>query len=154
MCPRRESLDPEQARAKIGSLPEAHDPADHRAASDEKRWRDSWRQDILERTLQALEREDRRRDRLLYPVLRLRIDHPEMSSQQAAAVLSERIGKPVTDGWLRKQLMKARQRFAELLLEIVAESVTPPTIDNVADELADLDLLEYASSLLKRLPGG
>ncbi|MCI0685557.1 MAG: hypothetical protein L0Y71_25945 [Gemmataceae bacterium] len=140
-----------QARAKMQPLPEKWEPADHRVASDEEDWRRSWRQDLIDRTLDLLQREDRRQDRFRFAVLRLRMDQPELSSQKAAALLSERIGKPVSDGWVRRRLMEARERFGELLLESVAESVNPPTPENIADELAKLDLLDYTSSFVKRL---
>jgi hypothetical protein len=47
--------------------------------------------------------------------------------------------------------MHARRRFAELLLEEVARSLDPPTLERVTDELAELDLLDYCRPLLKRL---
>ncbi len=72
---------------------------------------------------------------------------------EAGAVLSQAIGKPITGGWLRKKLLRARERFTELLLEEVARSVNPPMIERVIDELVDLHLLEYCRACLKSLAG-
>lgn len=143
-----------QARNKIARLPEKRwDPADRRPAQDtaEEEWRQSWRQDLIDRSLEALRGLEQGKDRFLYPVLRFRMDQPDLPSQEAAEVLSRQIGKPVTDGWLRKKLMQARHRFAGLLLEQVARSVNPPTIERVTDELSELKLLHYCGPLLKRL---
>ncbi len=140
-----------QAQTKAEQLPDQWEPADHRTNEDaDEEWRLTWRQDLIDRTLESLKRLDRRQDQFLYPVLRLRMDQPDLTSEQAAAVLSERIGKPVSDGWLRKKLMQARQRFADLLMEEVARSVNPPTLERVTDELTDLNLLHYCGSLQKR----
>jgi hypothetical protein len=142
-----------QARGKVQSLPEGSDPADSRARLDpsEDEWRRSWRQDLIGRTLESLRQLDRGKDRFHYPVLRLHIDQPELCSAEAAAQLSEHIGKAVTAGWLRKRLMQARLRFAGLLLDEVAGSVNPPTPERVIDELTDLQLLEYCKPFLTRL---
>jgi hypothetical protein len=145
-----------QACAKMQSLPEGHQPADYRTMKDpaEDDWRNTWRQDLLDRALDSLRRLDQGKDRFLYAVLRIRMDQPDLPSHEAARLLSERIGKEVTDGWLRKKLMRARQRFAGLLLEEVARSVDPPTRERVIDELTELKLLQYCDSLLNRLRDG
>jgi RNA polymerase sigma-70 factor (ECF subfamily) len=142
-----------QVRARIQSLPEGHEPADYRTGEDpaEDDWRRTWRQDLIDRTLESLRRLDQGKDRFLYAVLRLRMEQPDLPSDEAATLLSERIGKQVTDGWLRKKLMRARQRFAGLLLEEVARSVDPPTRERVTDELTELNLLPYCGPHLKRL---
>jgi DNA-directed RNA polymerase specialized sigma24 family protein len=144
-----------QAQAKVQHLPANWEPADPRGANDaaEEEWRQAWRQDLIDRALDALRRLDQGKDKFLYPVLQFRMAQPELPSPEAAQLLSERLGKPVTDGWLRKKLMQARQRFAGLLLEEVARSVHPPTPERVTDELTDLKLLHYCGPLLKRLRG-
>jgi hypothetical protein len=144
-----------QARTKMARLPDqGWEPADHRAApesADEKEWRQTWRQALIDRSLDALRRE---KDQALYLLLRFRMDQPDCSAQQAAEVLSANIGKQITAGWVRKKLMAARRRFAELLLEEVARSVDPPTVERVTDELEDLNLLHYCGPLLNRPQGG
>lgn len=141
-----------QARTKMQPLPEKWEPADHGTGSDEE-WTQCWRQVLIDRTLGILQQDDRRKGQHLYTVLSLRREQPELSSQQAATILSERIGKPVTDVWVRKRFLRARQRFAELLLQIVAESVNPATLERVLEELADLKLLDYVRTFDRGLPG-
>ncbi len=139
-----------QAQTKTVRLPdEGWEPADYRSApsaADEEEWRQAWRQALIDRSFETLRRD---KDRVLYKVLQLRRDQPECSGQQAADVLAAAIGKPVTAGWVRKKLMTARQRFADLLLEEVAKSVEPPTLARVTEELADLNLLHYCGPRLK-----
>jgi RNA polymerase sigma-70 factor (ECF subfamily) len=144
----------EQARRKERRLPaEGWEPAEDRLDPAEEEWRQSWRQDLIDRALAALRRQGQGKGQFLYPVLRFRMDHPDITSQEAAVVLSREIGKAVSNGWLRKKLMQARQRFAELLLEEVARSVDPPTVERVTDELTALNLLPYCGPLLRRLRG-
>jgi RNA polymerase sigma factor (sigma-70 family) len=139
-----------QTRTGMARLPDqGWEPADYRTApesAEEQEWCQSWRQALVERSLDALRRG---KDHVVYLLLRFRMDQPDCSAQQAAEVLSAKIGKEVTAGWVRKKLMTARKRFAELLLEEVAKSVDPPTLDRVTDELADLNLLHYCAPIMK-----
>ena len=54
---------------------------------------------------------------------------------------------------MRVLLHRARERFADLLLEEIAHSLDDPTPDALQDELADLDLLEYVAPALSRRDG-
>jgi DNA-directed RNA polymerase specialized sigma24 family protein len=141
-----------QAKGKMQRLPEHWEPVDplESDAAAEEEWRKSWRQALIERTLDALRQLNQGKDKFLYPVLQFCMAQPELSSQEAAALLSERISKQVSAGWLHKKLMHARERFAGLMLEEVARLVHLPTLERVIDELIDLNLLRYCDPLLKK----
>jgi hypothetical protein len=68
--------------------------------------------------------------------------------------LARRLGaelhKPFTEIGIRQLLYRARQRFAELLVEEVARSLPGATPQELEQELIDLSLLEYCQSALKR----
>jgi hypothetical protein len=85
-------------------------------------------------------------------VLRLRIAHPELRSPGLAEQLSESLGKPLTAGWVRQNLHRARDMFVEFLLREVAQSLGGATPGRVEEELDALGLLDYCRSALRRLP--
>ncbi len=71
----------------------------------------SWRQEILCRTWEALDRLSREGPPL-YRVLRLRSERPDDSSKKLAETLTAELGRPLTDAWVRQNLHRARERFA------------------------------------------
>ena len=86
----------------------------------------------------------------LYLVLRFRRDHPEVRSAEMADQLAGQIGKAVSAGWMRKRLMQARDRFADLLIEEVARSLEKAAEEDLEQELLDLELFEHCKSALDR----
>jgi RNA polymerase sigma factor (sigma-70 family) len=109
-----------------------------------------WRQSVLDQTWKALEEANP----AFHAVLLLRIDNPEMPSPEMAKRLTERLGKPMTPENVRKSLQRAHAKFAELLLDQVADSLEDPTPEELEDELRALDLLRYCRSALEKLRGG
>lgn len=104
----------------------------------------AWREELLERTWQALH------DELPtgHAALRLRVEEPDLTSGQLAERLTIRLGKPMTAEAVRKALQRAHERFADLLLNEVAATLDGD--DNLADELKDLGLDRYCRSALAR----
>jgi RNA polymerase sigma-70 factor (ECF subfamily) len=125
---------PEQAAA----------PQDDAAA--ERDFLTSWREELLERTWRALAEANPAG----HAVLRLRVEEPEMPSSQMAEQLGAQLGKPVTAAWVRKALQRAHDRFADLLLEEVAQSLPAATPEGLRQELQELDLLRYCRAALGR----
>jgi RNA polymerase sigma-70 factor (ECF subfamily) len=105
-----------------------------------------WRAELLSRAWNALAQAQP----VYYAVLRCRAEHPKMPSAQMAQELTRRLGKPLTPDGVRQTLHRARDRFAQLLLEAVAGSLETPTPEQVAEELGDLNLLEYCRPALER----
>ena len=106
---------------------------------------------MIVRTLKALEEHDERSRQHLYTVLRLRMDQPEMTSDQMAEHLSVALGKSLNAQWVRKRLYHARQKFEVLLLDDVASSLEVPTFENLEEELRDLGLLDRCRSALRAI---
>jgi hypothetical protein len=111
------------------------------------------RDDLIVRALKVLEAWDRQTGQHLYTVLRLRMDHPEMRSEQMAEHLAAAVGKPLDSQWVRKRLHNARRKFAELMLDDVARTLETPTVEDLEEELLDLGLLDYCRSVLKERRG-
>jgi RNA polymerase sigma factor (sigma-70 family) len=122
-------------------------PVDHEA---ELAFRTTWRDDLLARTWSALAEADRASGQCFYAVLRFRADHPALHSPEMAEQLSAQLGKPMTAAGTRKTLERARDRFADLLLDEIAESLTDPSPERLEEELIDLNLLEHCRSALER----
>jgi RNA polymerase sigma-70 factor (ECF subfamily) len=126
---------------------------DEAAASDDSMFTSSWRDELLARCWQRLDNEERQSGKPHHTVLRYRVDHPELHSPELAAGLTERLGKPVNAGAARVLLHRARDAFAELLLEEVIQSLADDSLDAAEEELIELDLLEYCRPALERRRG-
>src|SRR5262249_15150088 len=104
----------------------------------------------LTRTWEALAREQP----AFHTVLRFRAGNPKMPSQEMAEALGRQLGKPITPDGVRQTLHRARERFADLLLDEVARSLQDPSLEGgVEEELRGVNLLEYCRPALERRKG-
>jgi RNA polymerase sigma-70 factor (ECF subfamily) len=113
-------------------------------------FQESWREEVLNRTWLALEQLERQTGNRHYIVLRLRMDQPNLSSAELTEELTRRLGKPITVGSVRTLLSRARDSFADLLLQEVKDSLENPSLERLREELSDLKLLSYCEEALKR----
>jgi DNA-directed RNA polymerase specialized sigma24 family protein len=123
-------------------------------AEQEQAFLARWRGELLARTWAALAAADEANGQSFYAVLRLRVTHPELHSDEIAEQLSRPLGRPLTAAGVRKTLERARDRFADLLLDEIARALSNPTVDNLEEELIDLNLLECCRPALERCRGG
>jgi RNA polymerase sigma factor (sigma-70 family) len=124
-------------------------PADILPEEDQA-FRESWREELLQRVWLALAQLQQTSGQPYYLVLRFRIEHPEVPSHEMADHLAVPLGKPMTAAGVRQLLHRARERFADLLLEEVRQSLGPSGRDYLEEELAELNLLKYCQSALSR----
>jgi RNA polymerase sigma-70 factor (ECF subfamily) len=110
----------------------------------------SWRDDLLAKTWAALSEQERQTGQPSYTVLRFRAEHADMQSPQMAEALSVPLGKPLTPAGVRQLLHRAREKFADLLLDEVAQSLDNPTDQQLEEELVNLSLLDYCRPALER----
>jgi RNA polymerase sigma-70 factor (ECF subfamily) len=106
----------------------------------------SWREELLDRTWRALA-EARPRE---HAVLLLHVQQPELPSPRLAEQLGGQLRKPLSAVNVRVVLHRAREKFAELLLDEVAASLGAPTEANLLRELRDLQLLKVCGSAFER----
>jgi RNA polymerase sigma-70 factor (ECF subfamily) len=128
----------------------AHAP---HAADPERDFVESWRAELLDRTWLALAEVERKTGQPHHTVLRLRAEKPLLSSAELATDLGALLGKSFTVDGVRQALHRARERYADLLLNEVVQSLDNPTLDQVEEELTDLGLLSYCRSALERRTG-
>jgi RNA polymerase sigma-70 factor (ECF subfamily) len=128
--------------------PEGPEPAvaPESSVDSEAAFRASWREGLLEQTWKALSQANPR----YHAVLRLRVEQPELSSAQAAEQLAAQLGEACNAAWVRKALQRAHDKYADLLLEVVAQSLPIVTVEALRQELHDLDLLKYCRTALER----
>lgn len=109
----------------------------------------AWRAELLEGTWNALAQTNP----AYHAVLRLRIEQPDLTSAQMAEHLTARAGEPHNAAWVRKTLQRAQDKFADLLLDEVAQALPDVTAQALRQELHDLDLLKYCQVALERWDG-
>jgi RNA polymerase sigma-70 factor (ECF subfamily) len=122
-------------------------------AEQEQAFRTSWRDELLARTWAALAAADESNGHYFHAVLRFRADHPALRSHEIAEQLGRELGKPLTAAGVRKTLERARDHFADLLLDEIAEALADPTPAQLEEELIDLHLLDHCRSALERRRG-
>jgi RNA polymerase sigma factor (sigma-70 family) len=125
-------------------------PAPDEQAAAEQAFRDSWRLELLAKAWKGLEQVQKQTGQPYHEVLRLRVDHPQMKSEQIAEELGARVGRSFTAAHVRQLLRRARDRFGLILLDEVRESLGPEGAGDLEEELAELNLLKYCQDLLKK----
>jgi RNA polymerase sigma factor (sigma-70 family) len=131
----------------------ADDPPEPFADSD-RVFRAEWRAQLFEAAWAVLRAEEERTGRPLYTLLRYRTDHPDARAAEMAERLADRLGPGADADWVRRRLFDARQHFTDALVAEAARSLHPATADNLAEELAELELLDYCREALARWSGG
>lgn len=123
------------------------------AQEGDSAWDSQWQQVVLDKAWRLVEvHEHGSPTSMYYTALRLAVDHPMEKSEWLAGQAAQQLGREVTAAAFRKQLSRARQFFARLVLEEVAQTLTDPTRDALEAELADLGLLPYVREQLPQ-PG-
>lgn len=141
----RNFWDKKNRRAAADYDLEQHDDV----AAEEPAWVDAWSNHTLQSVWGRLsELEQQSRGGHWYSALKLRTEFPDDSSEQLADKLSQQLGKPVRADAFRQTIRRARVRFAELLVEVIADGVNQPDGDRIEDELIALGLLEHIRGVL------
>lgn len=119
------------------------------SSPDDSAWEASWRQGALDLAWAALEQFERAQPgSAAFTLLRLRAAFPDASSEELAAKLSERTGQTITAEATRQKLRRARVKFAELLIDEIADGLADSSPDAIEDELQSLQLFDYVRDLL------
>ncbi len=119
-------------------------------SESDRQFVESWCDELLARSWAALAATESRTGQPFYAVLRFRADHPEMRSPQIAKQLSSQLGRPLTAASIRQTLHRAREKFADFLLNEVAHSLENPTPERLEQEMVELGLLDYCRPALER----
>ncbi len=116
------------------------------AFDDQTEFLREWREEVLNQTWHALQQQRR----VYHDVLRLRVDHPDLTSREIADRYSSQRSKPMQAANVRKTLERAHVKFADLLVREVAGLLEQPDVARVRRELEELDLFKYCRTALDR----
>jgi DNA-directed RNA polymerase specialized sigma24 family protein len=121
-------------------------------SSAELQWHRYWRDCVLQCTWQALrDHEARNPGNLFHTVLKAFVEYPEDDSNELAERVSAASGQRLSAEAFRKQLSRARHKFAQLLVAEVSRTIAHATPERVAEELQELDLMKYVRTILPDL---
>ena len=120
------------------------------AAEDvDSRWDDSWKKNLMELAWGRLEAfENKTNGSFAHAALRLRVRQPDATSEAMAETLSNQLGREIKAPALRQQLRRARVRFAEYLVQELADGLDEPTPRRIQDELIALGLYARIKDVL------
>jgi len=122
------------------------------AADDDLRdalWDAEFRSNVLDHAWAALREFERKTPtNPAYTLLKLRTEFPEASGDELAVKLGVKLGRAVRADAGRQMLRRARLRFAEALVDEIARGLADPSPARVAEELADLGLLDHVKDFL------
>jgi RNA polymerase sigma-70 factor (ECF subfamily) len=142
-------------RQKARPRPLPQDVADAQAlgqdpAAPDPLFLETWRQTLLGRAWQALAEVEAQTGQPFHTVLRLRVDQPDLRSAQMAEQLSAQLGKPISAASVRQTLHRARDRYGDLLLDEVVQTLGRSAEEDLEPELIELNLLAYCQTALSR----
>jgi RNA polymerase sigma-70 factor (ECF subfamily) len=139
---RRRTL-PQVQGVDLDAIPLDDAPPAHHA------WIAEWRRCVLDRAWEGLFRHQKRSPgNLCHTVLRVASEHSGEESAALAGRVSVLAGRALGTAAFRKQLSRARHRFAELVIMEVSQTLAEPTPDQIESELVELGLFPHVRDFL------
>jgi RNA polymerase sigma factor (sigma-70 family) len=109
-----------------------------------------WREGLLNHAWQQLEEDQSERGGIYFSLLRARADNSEISHDDLIDEVEKQTGTRPKAGSLRVTLHRARQKFADYLVEAVAASLSDRSESYLEEELISLDLKKYCKDAIAR----
>jgi RNA polymerase sigma factor (sigma-70 family) len=117
--------------------------------SDDSAWDTEWQTTVLDLAWSRLKDYERENPgQRAYSLLKLRAEHPQASSEELAVLYGKKCKADIRADACRQMLRRARFRFAEALVIEIGIGLADPSPERVAEELADLELLEHVRDFL------
>ena len=133
-------------------FPEAVEPSDLSSGtnlSEDDDWLNQWRANLIEIGMSRLERYQRENpESAAYLALQLRSSFPDLDSTGLAQKLSEMTGREINAANYRQILKRGRVRFAEYIVEEIAQGLETADVSRVQEELITVGLFEYIRDVL------
>lgn len=152
-CLQNMATDHWRRQKQVQPLPDdsgAYSPQDEpRFASDEV-FLKSLREELVSCTWKALAAYERDNEAPYETVLRIKTQQPTLRSAMIAEQLTRETGKAFNEQSIRKILQRARDKFADLLLDHVQNSLQVRELDALEEQLIELELLEFCRPALDR----
>jgi DNA-directed RNA polymerase specialized sigma24 family protein len=112
-----------------------------------------WRKELINRAWDEMELQQRATGPPYFRALWLKAQEPLISAVDLAERLRTLNNGDYSAAGVRQVLHRAREIFAEKLLEEVSRSILSDDYDSLAEELAELDLLTYCRQALTHRRG-
>jgi RNA polymerase sigma factor (sigma-70 family) len=111
-----------------------------------------WRRELIQRTWDGMRQLQQDTGQPYFDLLDLRVADPdsETTSAQIAEQFTATFGRRFTPENIRKLLQRAREKFADLLLEEVRTSLGDPSERDLVRELRELGLMSACRAALQR----
>jgi RNA polymerase sigma-70 factor (ECF subfamily) len=138
-------------RKQPATLSSEHEPAAETSDAADDEFLASWRSEVMKRAWSALQTLEQQGGQPYYVVLHCRVSHPAWQSDELARAVGREIGKPVNAAWLRQNLHRAREKFAEALVNEVAQTLRDPGPAELEQELVDLGLIKHCRAYVEKL---
>jgi hypothetical protein len=113
-----------------------------------------WRKDLLDRAWAELASLEKSTGQPYYTVLRMKVSHPDLTSDKLARQLSAAIKKAYSAGAVRQTLQCSREKYVEYLVKEVVASLKRPTRKELEAELVDLRLIHYVRPFMAKIISG
>jgi RNA polymerase sigma-70 factor (ECF subfamily) len=140
---RRRALALESGVAEAVPTPPPVDPGD-------SEFQQLWRKELLNRAWHEMECQQPASGPPYYAALRIKADQPDLTAADLADRLRDAGKGTYGASGMRQVLHRARELFADRLLDEVARSVMSEDHHILTEELIELDLLTYCREALKR----
>ena len=115
----------------------------------ETQFQTSWRDSLLSKGWAELKQNEEQSGKAWHTVLKARSENPQLRSPELAELVSNLLEKDVSSGNVRVLVHRARERFAEILIELVRDSLASTDAETLEHELIDLKLWQYCKPLLR-----
>ncbi len=121
-------------------------PSDTPAEESTDEFAAAWKRQLMDCAWDALRDENL----VLHTVLFLHVQNNQISSQSVADEIARKFDRDCTANNARVMLHRARDKFAELLLEQVRQSMPQSTVQDLVTELRELNLLKQCESAMAK----
>jgi RNA polymerase sigma factor (sigma-70 family) len=139
----------QKAKEVQAGVDDAIEPPAPPEESSDAAFEDSWREELLAKTWEALAVLEQDSGKPFFTALCLKVQEPKMRSPELAAQLSKSLNRKFSADNLRQTLHRAREAFGNLLLREVELTLETDDPDRLAEEIADLQLLDYCRAALE-----
>ncbi len=112
---------------------------DREPEADDGLFVECWRSELLDRSWAAMKSQKPN----LYALLRIQVEYSDATAAHKTQLLSQQLGRSISDNHFRVLLHRARGLFAKLLCSEISHSLGHPSEQELRNELKRLRLYRY-----------
>ena len=149
---RRQASRPQTLSLEPGSATPGTSEPVHTDDDPLPEFEEAWKEELLAQCWKELALQESHNGQPFHTVLKLRVDEADSTGARLAGILNSQLQPTTayTASGARKLLQRARDRFADLLIDEVSRSLGDPGLEAVESDLVALGLLPYCRRALDR----